>query len=87
MYVPSCEVLCMRSEYDANMLLVASLPEERREEWLLAQFIDEQIDALAAGALHHEVNVLMYNRGVCEAVRYRVLAGGGRKHHREKELP
>ena len=61
------------STYTALREQVAS--SEMRIDWSMAQFIDNQIDAVARGADHAELNRRMYERGVSEAVRRRVLSG------------
>jgi hypothetical protein len=66
----------MASEHATYMTLLDLKPhEELRVDWAMAQFIDEQIDALAVGENHSVVNRRMYERGVSEANRRRVLAG------------
>lgn len=66
----------MATERATYMMLLDQCPHaEKRVDWLMAQFIDDQIDAMALGHNHADINRRMYDRGVNESIRRRVLAG------------
>ena len=66
----------MHTERSTYQSLIPRAPVmERRVDWSMAQVVDRQIDNLALGALHPEVDRAMYSRGVSDQVRRRVLAG------------
>jgi len=66
----------MATEYATYMTLLDQCQRaERQVDWSMAQLIDDQIDAVALGQNHADINRRMYDRGVNENVRRRVLAG------------
>lgn len=77
----------MATEHATYLELLDQCPHaEKRVDWSMAQFIDEQIDAVALGHNHADINRRMYDRGVSDNTRRRVLAGHAVHRARQRGL-
>jgi len=61
-------------------------PWRAREDWVMAQHVDEAIDMLVTGRLHAEVQTYMTARMVALPVQRRVLAGQGVRRHIDRQF-